>query len=100
MKLQLFLNHLQDYSSDNWKVSLIKKQLTCSTSTTVPNVGYGGFGWMIKVACVEGINDLKVALYRDDVLLNTSTLDQLGTCVLIPDGGEAADYRVNIFKAA
>jgi len=98
MKLQLFLGFLGAYSSDNWKVSLVKKQLVSTTSTVIPHVGYGGFGWVISVACSQGINDMKVALYRGEELLNTSTLDHLGKCVLVPNGGTIDDYRVEIQK--
>lgn len=98
MKLQLFFGLCKAYSSDNWKVSWVKKQLSSSTETVVPHIGYGGYGWNLSIACSNGTNNLKVDLFYKGNLLNTSTLSSRGKCVLVPDGGTIEDYSISIYK--
>ncbi len=98
MKLQLFFGLCKAYSSDNWKVSWVKKQLSNSTETVIPHIGYGGYGWSLSISCSHGINNLKVDLFYKGNLLDTFIVNSRGKCVLVPDGGTIEDYSIFIYK--
>lgn len=96
--LRLFPSRLLNYYSDNWEVTGHITHLPSITPTTIPNAGYGGFGWALRVYEKEG-SDITVELYRDTQRVQRQTVDNGSECVLIPDGGEPDDYQVRIFKA-
>jgi len=100
MRLRLFLAKSLSYSSDNWQVVGKKVHLPSITPTTIPNIGYGGFGWSIRVACIVSVKDLQVALFKQDVLINVYALDDKGYCTLIPDGGSIDDYQIIIYPTS
>jgi hypothetical protein len=97
MKLQLFLGRASKYTSQNWTVSVDKVNLSSITPSTVPGMGYGGYGWNVNIASTADLEDVKVSLHKNEDILNSYQLDADGRCIIAPDGGSIDDYRLTIY---
>lgn len=86
---------VSNFSDDNWNVVVTKKQLPSETVTSVPNCGYGGFGWLISInSRFYDCNDFVVILKKYDSSYEFTGVRTVSDFLLIPDGGSVNEYYI------
>ena len=95
--LKLFPSKLRNYYSDNWEVTGYVSHLPSITPTVIPNAGYGGMGWALRIFEKDGF-DILVELYKNAQLIQKQVIKNGDECVVVPDGGKADDYEIQIHR--
>lgn len=99
MKLQLRPHITPIYISDNWNIKIKRMNISSVTPTIIPNIGYGGYGWALSIFhSTIKLDNIKIGLYRNNILINTYKPDKKGKCIMSPDGGTPDEYRIMLYK--
>lgn len=97
--LRLFPGRLLNYNSDNWEVIGHITHLPSVTPTTVPNAGYGGYGWALRIFEKDG-SDIWVELFKNGQPVHKQKIQNGNECILVPDGGIPDNYEARISRAS